>query len=256
VRKIKQELKLVFLILGLVLYLTFIIIHFTSADPVGAEVNYISNSTYTSVIESRSDPGGYIITINLAVTQQEPSWKGYVGNITGMLVLRNSDGWSIYEWGMNSTSMSGFVFVSRNDSVDWTNVECANDTNIISEQNFFGMSSSDPYSINNTFNASLHSAMDMSGPSNIAANSCQSTATYVNDTAQTVDSNAYFQELTLYDRTDGNFIFATFIEQDAWGFNNNASMDNTYDFQIIVAENTSISFGTPGTTYYFYADIS
>ena len=41
------------------------------------------------------------------------------------------------------------------------------------------------------------------------SDACFSTATYVNGSAQTLDVNTSFQEILLYDRTAGNFVYAT-----------------------------------------------
>lgn len=230
--------------------------HLSYADPTGADVSFVSSDSGPNVTpESRTDIGGTITTITLDTTQQNSKWKAYVGNITGLLVLRNSDSWSIYEWTMNSSSFTGNVFVSRNDSVDWDNIKCANSTIINSEQTFLGMTSSDGDNINNTFNYTDHKAMPISGsPPDIAADSCPNTATYVNGSAQTVNENATFQELLLYDNV--NLVYATFIDQDSWAYENNESVNGTnvtYDFQLIIAENES---SPTGSVYYFYADIS
>jgi hypothetical protein len=249
----KKGLKLFLLLLSLAIYIGLFIGKYAFADPSGTDVTNISTETYSSAVGSRQDPGGTITTLTLDTTQQDIAWKAYVGNITGKLVLRNSGGWSIYEWATNASGLTGFIFVSRNDTVSWGDVVCANSTVIDTEQAFLGMVTADSDSINKTFNSSNHAAMDMSGPSIIAANSCPSTATYVNGTSQTVNSDASFQEILLYDRTDFNFVYGTFINQNAWGYNNNESINSTYDFQLIVAENTSVSVGT---VYYFYADIS
>ena len=251
--RIKQGLKALFLLLGFALYLTFFVINITYADPSGVDVTNISTETYASVPESRQDLGGTITTLTLDNTQQDTAWKAYVGNISGRLVLKNSGGWSIYEWFLNASASSGYVFVSRDASVDWTDVGCANSSVIDSEQALFGMVTADSDSINKTFNNTLHSSMDMSGPSLIGSNSCPSTATYVNGTAQTVNSNAHFQEILLYDRVGSNFVYGTFINQNAWGYDNNETTTLAYDFQLIVAENSSASVGT---VYYFYADLS
>jgi len=251
--RIKQGIKVLFLLLGFALYLNFFVINFTHADPSGVDVTNISTEEYVSTPESRQDLGGTITTLTLDNTQQDTAWKAYVGNISGKLVLKNSGGWSIYEWFLNASGSSGYVFVSRNDSVNWLNVVCANSSAVDSEQALFGMVNADSDSINKTFNSSQHIAMDMSGPSSIGANSCPSTATYVNGSAQTVNSNAIFQEILLYDSIGSNFVYGTFINQNAWGYDNNETTTLAYDFQLIVAENSSASVGT---VYYFYADLS
>ncbi|MBW2990746.1 hypothetical protein KY348_03510 [Candidatus Woesearchaeota archaeon] len=251
-KKVSNKLKYPFLILGLAIYLIFMIANFSSADPQGADVTNLSTETYSVTPEGRADDGGTITTVTLDVTQQNNAWKAYVGNITGALVLRDSDGWSIYEWVINSSGFTGNIYASRNDSVAWDNLKCANDTILTSENTFFGMSSGASDNINNTFNYTIHKEINTSTSIGTIANgTCPSTATYVNGSAQTISESAYFQEILLYDNT--NLIYHTFIDQDAWGFDNNASGTNvTYDFQLIVAENST----GPGTTYYFYAEIS
>ncbi|MBN2053003.1 hypothetical protein JW756_05860 [Candidatus Woesearchaeota archaeon] len=249
-RKISQKFRLLLLFLGLFIY-TSLIIHFSYGEPAGADVSYISTSNYSGNPGSRADPGGNIITMTIDTTQQDSAWKAYVGNITGKLVLRNADSWSIYEWPLASATLSGFIFASRNDSVSWSSILCANDSTILAEQEFLGMSSTASDNINNTFNWTDHDAMALSGLSDIAADSCSATATFVNGTSQPADDTAFFQELLLYDNTDLNFVYGTFIEQNLYGYDSNNSINSTRDFQIIVAENAS----STGTTYYFYADL-
>ena len=249
---INKKLKGFFLALGLVCYITFIISQFSYARPMGADVTNLSTETYVFTPESRQDLGGTITTITLSSAQQNPAWKAYVGNITGTLVLKNSDGYSIFEWSVNSSTISGYVFVSRNGSLSWSSVACANTAVIDAEQNLLGMVTADASSINKTFNYTSHQSMSISSVGTITNSTCPSAATYVNGTAQAISESAYFQEILL--SSNSNLVYATFINQNAWGFDNNATIGNSlYDFQLIVAENEST---TVGTTYYFYAEIT
>lgn len=249
-KKISERFRLILLLLGLFIYVS-LVIHFSFGIPGGADTTFISSENYTSTPDGRADPGGVIVTMTIDATLQDGSWKAYVGNISGKLVLRNSGGWSIYEWPFDASTLGGFIFASRNDSVNWDNVLCANDSTILAEQDFLGMSSTAADNINNTFNWTEHDAMAMSGPSDIASDSCSATATYVNGTSQPADDTAFFQELLLYDNTDLNFLYGTFIEQSLFGYDSNSTINSTRDFQLIVAENDS----SAGTTYYFYADL-
>jgi hypothetical protein len=252
VKIITQQIKWVFLAFGLVCYITFIISQFSYARPMGADVTNLSTETYVFTPESRQDLGGTIATITLSSAQQNPAWKAYVGNITGTLVLKNTDGYSIFEWSVNASTMGGYVFVSRNGTLAWANIACADTSVVDAEQAFLGMVTADSSSINKTFNFSAHDSMSISSVGTIANSTCPSMATYVNGTAQTINEDAYFQEILL--SSNSNLVYATFINQNAWGFDNNASVgDSLYDFQLIVAENEST---TVGTTYYFYAEIT
>ena len=248
--KIKKEFKLLLLLLGFALYVTFLI-NFTYAVPTGAGLTNISTESYVVSPQNRQDRGGTITTITLSANQQDSAWKAYVGNISGKLVLKNSGGWSIYEWNMNSTSLTGSVFVTRAGTVTWTSIRCANSTFVDSEQTFFGMNTVDSDSINKTFNFTTHKSMTISGVGAISSSTCPSTATYVNGTAQTVAETSKFQEILLTDTT--NMVYGTFIDKNALGYNNNLTENTTHDFQLLVAENGSSAIGT---VYYFYADIS
>jgi hypothetical protein len=93
-------------------------------------------------------------------------------------------------------------------------------------------------------------SMNISG-TGITLTNCFSTATYVNGTHQDMGASAYFQELLTTDTS--SLIYATFINQDTWGFDNNDTYDAKHDFQIIIGEDKMNVTGHP---YYFYADLS
>jgi hypothetical protein len=249
--KIKQGFKITLLLIGLALYVSLFLINFTQAVPAGAGVTNYSTETYIVGPQSRQDHGGTITTITLSANQQDSAWKAYVGNISGKMVLKNTAGWSIYEWTMNSSSLTGTVFVTRAGTVTWTSIKCANTTSVDSEQAFFGMNPNANDNINKTFNYTTHKGMTISGVGTITASTCPSTATYVNGTAQTITETSYFQEILLTDTT--NLVYGTFINKNALGYNNNLTENTTHDFQLLVAENGSSAIGT---VYYFYADLS
>jgi hypothetical protein len=217
-----------------------------SAVPSAPQINYISNSTYVATSVNRSiDQKGTITVVTLDSNQQDYKWKAYVGNVSGSLVLDDANSKSVYDWSL--TTVTGEVYVSRSSSVTWTSVSCVNQTVIDNEQSFLGMTSSARDSINSTFNYTSHRSF-LIGTNNITSSSCRSTATYINDAAQTINEAAKFQEILLRDNIGGGLIYATLLEQ------NQAAYDgvNTYDFQLIVAENES---ATVPTNYYFYVEL-
>lgn len=214
------------------------------ADPAGTTIT--SNSTdngRTFTPSNRSDPGGSITTLVLNAIQQNQQWKAYVGNITGSLTLDDSVGNTIYEWSLSAAEISGEILVSRASSPTWANVNCSNITVIQTEQTALGINDSVTDSIKNTFNYTTHASMIVAGRT-ISANSCNATSTYVSDARQ-AQATADFQEILLDD--DTNLIYATKINQDKTGYNGS----NTYDFQLIVADNPTVT----SNTYYFYAEI-
>ncbi|MFA6073380.1 MAG: hypothetical protein WC758_04670 [Candidatus Woesearchaeota archaeon] len=232
---------MVIFVLALALLLSTTLIF---AAPSGITIT--SNSTEQPVetaASSLTTAGGTFTTLTLNGTFQNPRWKAYVGNISGILTLDDSAGYSIYDW--NLISISGEVYVSRNASVTWSNINCSNVANITSEDRFLNINSSSADSINKTFNTSVHRGFYV-GTKQIINSSCRSVATYLNDTRQSANENAKFQEVTLSDSV--NLVYAILLEDNVLGYDN-----SRYDFQLIVPEDETKV--TP-TTYYFYAEIS
>jgi len=253
VTNVNKRAKLVFFLIVLSCSLYFALVGLSKAVPAGVSPSFIaSDSGPTTTAGTRTDLGGTITTLTLDVVSQDQSWKAYVGNITGKMVLRNVNGISIYEWNINSSALAGYIFVSRNGSVNWSLIRCANNTIIEGEQDVLSMGLTSADNLNKTFNYTRHGAMAFTGGiSPIDANTCPSTATYVNGSMQGSMDTAVFQEILLTDTT--NLVYGTFINQNSLGFDNNASITKEYDFQFIVGENRSASVGK---TYYFYAEIS
>lgn len=215
------------------------------AQPTG--VTIVSNSTDIipqTPAASITTPGGSFTTLVLNGTFQTQKWKAYVGNVSGVVVLQDSSEQRIYDW--NLAVISGEVYVSRNETVQWTGISCADQTAISTEDTYLTLNSSKVDSINNTFNNTIHKEFYV-GTTKINASSCRSIATYVNGVQQTLDENADFQEVILEDPAN-NVVFTTILENSQQGYN----LDNL-DFQLIVPEDETNVNPTP---YYFYVEIS
>lgn len=209
-------------------------------------VNIISNITEQpneTPASSLTTAGGTFTTLILNGTFQNPRWKAYVGNISGMMTLDNAAGYSIYDW--NLTTINGEVYVSRNSSISWSTIGCSTPARISAEQTFLNHQYSSVDNINNTFNRTVHKGFYVATTS-IGNSTCRSIATYVNDSRQTESENAAFQEILLTDTN--NIVYATLLENNRQGFD-----VGLYDFQMIVPEDDT---KTTPTTYYFYAEIS
>ncbi len=215
------------------------------AAPSGASI--VSNTTEEAPVEaadSLKTAGGTFTTLLLNGTGQTEAWKAYVGNVTGKLTLQDANEYSIYDWTLST--ISGEVFATRNDSIDWGNVECANRTTIEQTDTDLNVSSSEEISINRTFNESVHESFFVGG-TQIQQSTCPAIATYVNDSAQEQDTNASFQEPLLQD--DSDLIYTTLLEEDAPSYHPN----KTFDFQMIVPENRRNS---ANERYYFYTELT
>ncbi|RJQ15480.1 hypothetical protein C4573_04960 [Candidatus Woesearchaeota archaeon] len=217
-----------------------------TAEAAPQGLNTTSNTTVSGPTipdYTRQDAGGTITTLLVNQSQQTEAWKGYVGNVTGKVALRDSSGYTIYDW--NFASIAGEIYASRTNSITWTAVNCTNHTTITSEYSAVNMADSDVDSINKTFNATKHASITV-GSLTVENDTCASTATY-NGTAQNVNSTARFQEVLLKD-TGSNMIYTTILEQDKIGYNT-----FTYDFQLIVPDSDAAA---TDTTYYFFAELT
>lgn len=221
-------------------------LNYTTADPDGASItSNITSSKASTSPDSRVDARGTITTLTLTALQQVAYWKAYVGNVSGAFTLDDADGYTIYDWQFGNTSVAGRIFASRDGSVTWSQIQCANTTTRLADETALNHTTTDPASITSTFGQSAHSEFFV-GSTQITQNSCNSTATYINSTAQTVNSSATFQEVLLQD--DSNTVYSTFIHDDTMGYRD----DTTYDFQLLVPESF---IGSP-RTYYFYVELT
>ncbi|RJQ15477.1 hypothetical protein C4573_04945 [Candidatus Woesearchaeota archaeon] len=232
-------------ILLLLLIILLIVIIAVSVRGAPQGITVISNTTENFTGNSPAQvnaSGGTITTINFNATQQTYRWKGYVGNVTGKVALRDSNNYSLYDWSI--TSITGEVYASRANAITWTAVNCTNATIMASENTALGINSSSIDSINNTFNGTTHRSFYV-GTQHIVNSTCPSIATNVNNTAQSLSESSYFQEVLLDD--DTAMIYTTILELDITGFDS-----QSYDFQLIVADSESES---TATTYYFWAEL-
>ncbi|MBR9700825.1 hypothetical protein GOV11_03090 [Candidatus Woesearchaeota archaeon] len=216
------------------------------ADPTGSTVTSASTDLGpNSTPASRSDARGTITTLVLDAVQQDQRWKAYVGNVTGTLTLDNSLNYTIYDW--DTGTVNGNVLASRNGSLDWTSVACANQALVQTESTFFSMTDANSDDINSTFNYTVHKQFQV-GATTLNQNTCNSTTTYVNDSRayNPVLTTSPYQELLITDAGAGSMIFLTSIDNDDTGYDL-----NTYDFQMIVPEATSGA----ATAYYFYVEL-
>lgn len=220
------------------------------AEPDGASVTFVENTTKAATTPgSRNDSKGTINVITLTTVQQNLKWKAYVGNVTGTLVLQDADAYSIYEWASLS-SPTGEVYVTRNDSISWADLQCANESHIFVEEEFLNITGTSTDSINQTFSSTIHKSFDVDPVGTIANSTCYTAYPWLNDSSQTASEDAIYQEILMSDTS--NIIFTALIDQDGFSYKNDTN--TTYDFQAIVPDNAIAS--NPDVTYYFYLELS
>ncbi|MGV8086784.1 MAG: hypothetical protein ACP5N1_04080 [Candidatus Woesearchaeota archaeon] len=214
------------------------------ALPSAPAINYVSNSSAAAGLSNRStDTKGTITVVTLSANQQDYRWKAYVGNVTGKVALDDVNGQSIYDWDLG-VGTGGEVYVSRFSNINWDSIDCVNASTIDSEQTGLSMPLNSKDNINSTFNETTHRSFNVG---TIPISGCRSTATYINDTAQTMGPAAYFQEILLRDTVTSNLLYATLMETAQLGFD-----EETHDFQLLVAENES---STVPSTYFFWVEL-
>ena len=60
---------------------------------------------------------GTITTAIINATQQDQRWKGYVGNVSGILTLDDTNGNTLYDWSMVGFTLTGEVYASRENAL-------------------------------------------------------------------------------------------------------------------------------------------
>ena len=212
--------------------------------PSGATATNLSTDTGPTITpDNRSDDGGTITYLNLNSVQQNPGWKAYVGNVTGTLTLDDANQNTIYDW--NIATITGEVYVSRDNSVGWGAITCAQAASIATEQTFLGGVAADSDSINSTYNYTVHDAMQV-GVNSIAQSSCPTTYTHVSDAFPASPGLGTDFTAILLEDAGNDIVYATFIENDVTSF-----AGGTSDYQIIIPDNSTGVINT----YYFYLEL-
>ena len=227
-----------FLLLATLSYLA----HISEATPAGATITGNTTASAGSTVPgNRNDSGGTITTLVMNTVQQDSAWKGYVGNVSGLLTLDDALGNTIYNWQL--ASVTGKVFASRSSSITWNLINCSVQADVDTEQTALAFASTDSDSINRTFASTNHKSF-LVATRNMT--SCRFTPTFVADAAQTANAASLFQEILLDDGT--SFVYSTIIEASSPnGFDN-----ETRHFQLIVPQSKATSVPTP---YYFYIEL-
>lgn len=221
------------------------------ATPVGPTITYISNETSTTVGNGTGTtlPGGYIAIANLNANQVADNWKGFAGNITGGLALLDAQGYQLYSWSVGT--ITGQVYGVRSNPVSWSNLTCANGTNVISEEAELGFTPATALYDNFTvtyFENYNHSAFTAAGIA-FATDQCNySTRLYVNNSAQGA-STADFEQILLNDGSSR--VYTTIIENNKWGYAGGPN-NGTFDYELLVAHNVTVSVAT---TYYLFVEL-
>lgn len=236
----KEIATLFFLILALALF-SFAVF----GTPVGPTITYVENgsSAIKAATPRSQDERGTIITVRMNVTQQSLYWKAYVGNVSGLITLDDSNNYTIYDWTLST--IEGEVYATRKSTTaDWASIVCAQTSQVETEANTLNHSADKSDNLNSTFGRNNHTQFYV-GNVQFTASVCNYTLyPYVNDSTQ----NSDFVEVLLYDGSD--IIYTTILNNSITGYS-----EQPYDFQMLVGEKGQEGSVTP-STYYFYVELT
>jgi hypothetical protein len=219
----------------------------TGPDTVSALNSSRINASSAATVQALA---GNVTELNINANTVTRFWQGYYGNISGTIVLGNAEGVNLYQWA--AANPQGEIYATKNSTaINWTNVGCANESQILNEDSWIGATINNSDSANHTFAKTNHPSFYTG---NKLVSECRSTS--VNGTG---DSSIFWEALLVDNGTnavsmaDDIFIYTAILDQNRLGFD-----ARTHDFQMIVGEPGAGSEEWPNgnpTTYYFYVEL-
>ncbi len=239
-----------------------------AVEPFGASVVNLSssrqNATPATGIPAIAGNVTELSITGISITQ---SWQGYFGNVSGTIQLADSSDNIMYNWSL--ASPEGEIYASTNDSIMWNYIQCLNfdsdgtydvesdklnaggtsahGTNLTLLESMFGIADDDVDGVNETFTL-LGSGHNTFYTNNLefGEGECRNTQVFSN-AGQGEDNK--FEEVLLYEPTTYSVVFASLLNEDVFGFDN-----NPHDFEMLVLENGHLT-DTSTTTYYFWVEL-
>jgi len=198
--------------------------------------------------EKRGPKAGLPITAEagnvtwLAIThlQKTRRWQGFVGNITGEIVLDDASNDTFYAW--NLSNISGHIYASRNCSINWNLISTQNDCTV--DEVLTGPGSD---SVRRTYQPSSNTNTYQIMGLTVSPNTVCTAYPYVNDSKQTTTTLFENIILTTGSTPNGNnSIYVGWLENQVSGFE-----EGEYNFQLLVPVNRTSGF----STYCLYAEL-
>jgi hypothetical protein len=254
---------ILFALVALVGLLTSLMI--VSALPTGPKSMTETKSERWPTWEPTTDDAlaGNVTEMNFNSSSITRTWQGYFGNITGIIVLGDSNNNTLYDWSV--ASPQGEVYAVRNAAVPtWTKVVCASQAELQAEDTNLTVNESvDQDAVNRTFvvlgsedqtakfgTDNLHHPLFYVANQTITADSCPLAVMYNSSGAP----SPYFKEVLLSDGS-ANLIYTALIAHTLNPFAESDGFDQrTHDFEMIVGEDGH-GTDTAVTTYWFYVEL-
>ena len=191
--------------------------------------------------------GGFITETNFDTEQRTAKWQGYYGNITGRIVLEDSQKHEMYNWTWNS-SKGGEVIATTNTSIPyWTGVTNVTTTERDETSNGinakWGWETDQSDDADATFSNDTYDLV-------VAGTSLTNTIATADDSILPTGKGwktAVIKDSSSIDSKE-DYLFVGIIKNDAEAFDT-----TTKDFQMIVPVGDT---PTSTDTYYFYVELT
>ena len=232
--------------ISLIFFVGLLLVASVFALPTGpTTITVLGSSRYPTTSPTNVTAiAGNVTEINFGTNGITQTWQGYFGNISGTIILGDSNNNTLYDW--NSASPSGQIYATRNSSTpNWAIVRCANSTEINSEDTALGVNeSNDQDSADKTFlNTTTFNQFYVGNKIINTSQDCYAVQLFNSSAQPSTD----FQELLLSDNS--SMIYTSLITKNSVGFDN-----RTHDFEMLVGENGHLGDAT-ATPYYFYLEL-
>lgn len=220
-----------------------LIIGLTTAQPVGTgTLSPVSSERGTNpTAGTLAIEGGNVTNLGDLYSQSiTPKWAGFFGNVSGDITLEDASGNVFYNW--TTADPDGEIFATRDSSPTWAGIACATSGQVGTEGDELLLDSGSD-NITNTFCEACgnHSAFGV-GAESFTDDQCTFRTNAYNSSGSQTEN---WDNVLLYEGT--NIVYTTIMNQNSNGFDG-----DSWDFHLLVAENSSTSVLT---TYFFYIEI-
>ncbi len=239
-----------------------------AVEPFGVE-NIVNLGTTRATPDSATGipaQAGNVTELSIFGYTITQSWQGYFGNISGTIMLADNNDNMMYNWSL--ASPEGEIYASTNNSIAWEHVQCFNfnadgtyadlddeipgennqhGTNLTILESMFGIKYDDVDGVDETFTLlGVGHKTFYTNNLEFSEGECRSTRVFSN-AGQGEDNK--FEEALLYEPTTRSIIFASLLNKDTLGFDN-----NPHDFEMLVLEDGHKT-DTDSTIYYFWVEL-
>ncbi len=204
-----------------------------AAQPGGATTTHADKGSYDGGTAGTADViSGHVYSNNLDATQGTYKWVGIFGNVTGTIVLEDTNGNQFYNW----TGAKGLLVYASTANVDWTSLSDATASDVTTATYYtFLASGTDDYA--NTF----------TGTSEDIGSAIYSVSS---DYAQPFPTASGFKVYSLKDGS-GNIIWAgKVLSSPATTYEGSSA-----DFEMLLPEDGT-SNNDAATTYNFWVELN